>query len=225
MLIKYSKISHYELKKIIHCFVVDLSATQTAKILWINRNTINRYYNIFRESIYQNQVLKFKEYMWRDCEYDESYRWAKRRRWVPWKSIRWRWTSKKIVFGIYERDCWVFTEVIPDASSRAIWWVIRGHTDIQTIIRTDSRRWYDWLVDIKFGKHFRVNHSKEFANKQTHINGIEAYWSYSRRRLAKFNWVSINFELHLKECERRYLKTDDEMCKELLKLIKKYQSI
>ncbi len=74
MLIKYSKLTDYKLKKIIHCFVVDISATQCAKILKFNRNTINRYYNIFRESIYQNQVEKFKKYIGRDCEYDESYR-------------------------------------------------------------------------------------------------------------------------------------------------------
>ena len=129
------------------------------------------------------------------------------------------------MFGIYEREWWVFTEVISDASSKAIWSVIRWHTDIKTIIRTDSWRWYDWLVDIKFGKHFRVNHSKEFANKQTHINWIEAYRSFSRRRLAKFNGVSINFELHLKECERRYLRNDSDLCKEQRNLIKKHQSL
>jgi transposase len=201
--------------------VVDLNATQTAKIAWFNRNTINRYYNIFRECIYTYQLEQFKEYIWRDCEYDESYWWAKRIRWVPWKSKRWRWTTKQIVFGIFEREWWVFTEVIPDASSRSIGSVIRWHTNLETIIRTDKRRWYDWLVDVAYQKHYRVNHSKQFANKHTHINWIEAYRSYSRRRLAKFNWISRNFLLHLKECERRYLKEDQFLCKQLLLLLKK----
>ena len=222
MLIKYSKLSHYQLKKIIHCFVVDLTAIQSSKILGLNRNTINRYYNIFRQCIYMHQDEKFKEYIGRECEYDESYRWAKRTRWAPGKSKRGRWTTKQIVFGIYERNWTVFTECIPDASSRSIWSVIRGHTDVETIIHTDYRRWYDWLVDVVYDKHFRVNHSKEFATKHTHINWIEAYRSYSRRRLAKFNGVSINFMLHLKECERRYLKDDDYLCRQLLDLIKKH---
>jgi transposase-like protein len=222
MLIKYSKLSLYKLKKIIHCFVVDLNATQTAKILWINRNTVNHYYNIFRLCIYKYQCKRFKEYIGRDCEYDESYWGAKRIRWYPWKSKRWRWTSKKIVFWIYEREWWVFTEVIPDASSNSIASVIRGHTDIETVIRTDKRRWYDWLVDVAYQKHFRVNHSKHFVNRLTHINWIEAYRSYSRRRLAKFNWITKNFLLHLKECEWRYLNNDHELCKLLLKLIKTF---
>ena len=31
------------------------------------------------------------------------------------------------------------------------------------------------------------------------FNGIESFWSFTKRRLAKFNGVSVNFELHLKE--------------------------
>jgi len=219
---KYSKLSHYELKKIIRCFVVDLTALQTSKITWFNRNTINRYYNIFRQCIYKQQCNKFKEYIGRDCEYDESFRWPKRIRGRPWKSKRWRGTTEKIVFGIYEREWWVFTELIPDASSRSISSIVRGHTDIETIIRTDKWKWYDWLVDVAYNKRLRVNHSKWFVNKKTHINGIEAYRSFSRRRMAKFNGVSKNFIWHLKECERRYLQDDKLLCKHLLFLIKKY---
>lgn len=33
------------------------------------------------------------------------------------------------------------------------------------------------------------------------VNGIESFWSFTKRQLAKFNGVSVNFELHLKESE------------------------
>ncbi len=37
------------------------------------------------------------------------------------------------------------------------------------------------------------------------MNGIENFWSFVKRRLAKFNGVSRRtFLLHLKECEFRY---------------------
>ncbi len=37
------------------------------------------------------------------------------------------------------------------------------------------------------------------------MNGIENFWSFAKRRLAKFNGVSREtFLLHLKECEFRY---------------------
>ncbi len=48
---KYSKLSKFKIKKILRCFCEDLDATKTAKILEINRNTINRYFNLFREKI------------------------------------------------------------------------------------------------------------------------------------------------------------------------------
>ena len=37
-----------------------------------------------------------------------------------------------------------------------------------------------------------------------HINGIESFWSFAKRRLAKFNGTTRNFELHIKECEWRW---------------------
>ena len=46
----------------------------------------------------------------------------------------------------------------------------------ESVIHTDGWRGYDGLVDIGGDKHFRVNHgNNEFANKQTHINGIESF--------------------------------------------------
>jgi transposase-like protein len=70
-----------------------------------------------------------------------------------------------------------------------------------------GKRGYDGLVDAGYEKHFRVNHSKEYANKKCHINGIESFWSFTKRRLQKVNGVKINFELHLKECEDDTRKT------------------
>ena len=42
------------------CFCEDLDATKTSKILQINRNTINRYFNIFREIIFYQETGEFE---------------------------------------------------------------------------------------------------------------------------------------------------------------------
>ena len=70
-------------------------------------------------------------------------------------------------------------------------------------------------------KHKRINHSKEYSNgRGTHVNGIENFWSFAKRRLAKFNGVSRKtFLLHLKECEFRYNNKDD-ILKTLKRIIK-----
>src|SRR5579875_4143493 len=43
-------LSAYKVKKIMRLFCIDVTATQAAEILGINRNTINRYYQGFRRT-------------------------------------------------------------------------------------------------------------------------------------------------------------------------------
>ena len=66
---------------------------------------------------------------------------------------------------------------------------------------------------MEYNKHYRIKHNKsEFIKgRGIHINGIEAFWSFTKRRLTKFNGVKKNFHLHLKECEWRWKKTPSQM--------------
>ncbi|MCK9467397.1 MAG: hypothetical protein M0P94_03650, partial [Candidatus Absconditabacterales bacterium] len=61
-----------------------------------------------------------------------------------------------------------------------------------------------------------------------HINGIESFRSYCKRRLAKFNGVSKEkFALHLKECEFRFncgIEGED-IYNKLSKILKEYVKI
>ena len=52
-----SKLSIYKVKKIIKFFCTDIDATKTAILLELNRNTINRWYNIFRQEIMALRVF------------------------------------------------------------------------------------------------------------------------------------------------------------------------
>ena len=63
----------------------------------------------------------------------------------------------------------------------------------------------------------------EFSKGQgVPINGIENFWSFTKRRLAKFNGVKKHCELHLKECEGRYGKSIPAMKHELWAIYKRY---
>lgn len=53
-MIKYAKISDYKVKKIILCFSNNLNATETSKLLKLNRTTINKYYSYLRVLIYNH---------------------------------------------------------------------------------------------------------------------------------------------------------------------------
>ena len=53
--------------------------------------------------------------------------------------------------------------------------------------------------------HMSFMSHNEFARDKSHINGIESFWSFCKRRLAKFNGLTDDkFILHLKECEFRF---------------------
>ena len=210
-----NKLSKYNVKKIIECFCIDIEASKTALLLKINRNTINRYYGLFRSSIFEYQTQKFQKIIG-VVELDESYFGPKRARGVPTK--RGRGTHKQPVFGIFERDGCVYTEIIPNCKKRILLPIIVGKVDSKSIINTDGWRGYDGLVDVGYDKHFCINHDKEFSNSKTHINGIESFWSFTKRRLSKFNGYKTNFHLHLKECEWRWNKNSNDLFKELNKL-------
>ena len=90
------------------------------------------------------------------------------------------------------------------------------------MIHSDGWRGYDGLVDFGFDKHFKVHHDdNEFASGERHINGIESFWSFAKRRLAKFNGVPAHtFYLHLKETEFRFNHRRDNLYQEILKLLR-----
>jgi hypothetical protein len=45
------------------------------------------------------------------------------------------------------------------------------------------------VLDISAFKHYRINHTRLFADRQTHINGIENFWNQAKRHMRKFNGV------------------------------------
>ena len=222
MPIKYSKLSDYKIKKILKCFCSDIDATKTAEILGLNRKTINHYFRIFREVIFEKQQQDLSLFFG-EVELDEAYFGAKRLRGVNMPQKRGRGTWKQAVFEIFERDGRVYTELIPNVKSVTLRKVIRGKVSLESIVFTDGWRGYSGLLDMGFEKHFRIDKSKSFSNQNgVHINGIESFWSFTKRRLAKFNGVKSTFILHLKECEFRWKKNTEEMERELWKLLKKY---
>jgi transposase len=226
-MIKRKRLSNYTVKKIIKHFCIDIDATKTSKILGFSRGTINKYFHLFRSSIYWYQNLQFEKFVGH-VELDESYFGAKRKRGFHGKLKRGRGTLKQPVFGVFKRDGKVYTEIIPDCKKATLLPIIQGKVDIKSIMYTDSWKAYDGLVAVGYDKHYRVNHGKnEFALKgedgaTVTVNGIESFWSFTKRRLAKFNGSKVYFELHLKESEWRWRRNELDLEKELWDILKQY---
>jgi transposase-like protein len=140
----HSKLSDYNIRKIIGCFYLDLTASQSTEITGFNSNTINRFFNIFREAILFNSINKTdKEKINRNIELDESYFGAKR---IRGKRGRGAAAGKTIVFGVLKRDDKVYLKIVPNASKEELMPVIQGKILEGSTIYTDGWKAYNGLI-------------------------------------------------------------------------------
>jgi len=197
---RYNRLSRYKIRKIIFCFSEDITATSAAKILGLNRKTINSYYNEIRHKIFQHSIEEHQRELG-VFELDESYFGAKRVRGKRGRGA----AGKTPVFGLLKRDGRVFVSIVPNCSREELLPIIQGKILEGSTIHTDGWRAYDGLV-LNGYDHYRVFHSEnEFTRGKSHVNGIECFWSFAKRRMAKFNGISSEtFLLHLKESECRF---------------------
>ena len=195
----YKVLSDYKIKKIMKCFCIDLTASKTAELLDINRNTINKYFNLFREKIVQHQLAQ--KMFSGEIELDESYFGARRIRGKRGRGA----AGKTPVFGVLKRDGNVYVEIVKNCSKDQLMPIIQGKILEGSTVYTDGWKAYDGLI-LNGYDHYRVFHSaNELVRGKSHVNGIESFWSFSKRRLAKFNGLTDdNFIFHLKECEFRF---------------------
>ncbi len=181
-------------------FCEDITASKTAILLGINRNTINRYFNLFRKKIALASLAE-KGVFSGEIECDESYFGAKRIRGKRGRGA----AGKTPVFGLLKRNGQVYVEIVTHCSKEELMPIIQGKILEGSRIYTDGWKAYDGLI-LNGYDHYRIFHCEnEFARGKNHVNGIESFWSFAKRRLAKFNGLTnSNFFLHLKECEFRF---------------------
>ena len=210
------RLSKYRVKKILEHFCADIPACKTASLLGYNRHTIERYYTIFREHILEYQHRTLMEFDG-EIELDESYFGARRVRGKRGRGA----AGKTPVFGILKRGGRVFLTVVKACSRKELMPIITGQILETSTVYTDGWKAYDGLI-VNGYDHYRVFHDKnEFARGKSHINGIESFWSYAKRRMAKFNGIaSHRFVLYLKESEFRFNNPTGDLfgilCKQVL---------
>jgi len=205
--VKRQRISERKFSLLVKCFSLDVTATQTAKLIDLNRNTVNRYFSLLR-SLVISQALheRHEERITNGVEIDESYFGPRRQRGKRGRGSR----GKIVVLGLLKRNGKVYAQIIPDASREEILPIIRATVRSGADIYTDGWRSYDALAVYGYN-HKKVNHQKnEFVREDVHINGVESFWSWTKRRLAKFNGVPKSlFGITLLESEWRFNHRSD----------------
>lgn len=209
--LKNARISEAKFRLILKYFCEDFDATQTSKITNISRKTVNNIYSKLRLRIIFLSDPRMP--LNGEIEVDESYFGARRVRGKRGRGAK----GKTPVIGLLKRNGNVYTTIVDKCTRRELMPVIKGKVIEGSTVFTDGWKSYDGLV-LNGYKHYRIHHHEnEFARGKNHINGIESFWSYTKRRLRKFNGIRKDkFLFHLKESEYRWNHRDGKMFKELI---------
>ena len=184
-------------------FVAGTTARTAGALVRVNHKTAAYYFHRLRTIIYQ--ATEDETPFAGEVEVDESYFGGKR------KGRRGRGAAGKVpVFGLLKRGGKVYAKVIPNAKGKTLKAIMDHKIVPDSIVYSDTFSSYN-VLDVSDFKHYRINHSKLFADKKNHINGIENFWNQAKRHMRKFNGVpKEHFPLFLKECEWRFNNPDPQ---------------
>jgi transposase len=199
-----NRLSKEPVKEIARLFWLLVPASRVAADLGVNRKTVLRYYTLLRERIALERDKELEQ-LAGEVEVDESYFGGVR------KGKRGRGAAGKVpVFGLLKRNGEVRV-VFPERVNReTLHGAIKVHVKPQSWVYSDGLNLYDRL-DIEGFKHVRICHDETFGNGKAHINGIENFWGFAKRRLKMYHGgFKKNFPLFIREMEFRFNHRNDE---------------
>jgi len=210
------RISERKFRDLLRLFCVDITADRAAEVCGLNHKTAAALFTLWR--------LRMADLARRDCpfrgvvELDESYFGPTRTR-----GHKGRGNPRKVpVFGILERGGRVHCQIVKNCTKTTLMAIVEGRVSLSAEVTTDGFTSYDGLVEAGFAKHHRINKYYDrdravFSENGIHINGIESFWSYAKRRHAKFNGLrKTSFATFLKETEFRFNTREQDLYKILL---------
>ncbi len=161
-------------------------------------------------------------------EVDESYvggSWRNRRHRRPGRTFRpGRGSALKTpVFGILCRGGQVWAEVVPNIRQATLQGIIRRRVTRGTTVWSDTCPSYTGIAT-KGYVHRLVRHSPgSYGRGERHINGLEGFWGYLKRRLAAKGGIRRErLPLYLAEYVWRYnhrKSSTDQQVTQLIRLL------
>jgi transposase-like protein len=166
-------------------FLKGFSAQGIAEETGIERKRVLRALLHVREAMAQDIPEVFSG----TVEIDETYiggQWKnKRKSQRTIKAKRGRGTQKTPVFGILCRSGKVWAEVVADTEAKTLLPLVNQRVRRGSVVCSDTWKSYTGIA-AKGYVHRIVHHGKqEYSDgKGNHINGLEGFWGYLKRRLA-----------------------------------------
>lgn len=202
---------------LLYLFVLGVPAYRIRWYVPVSLATIERVFRIFRQAIYDSLLCELQEIeLSGHIELDEALFGGRRKG----GKRGWGAEGKTLVFGIYRRNGRVITFPVSDRRKETLVPLIRQHTRKGSLYYSDDHTAYATLNLI--GKHQVIAHSREeyVRGEDTHINGIEGFWSYAKTWLYHYRGVPKQyFHLYLKEIELRFNYRNENLYPVLTKMV------
>ena len=201
------KLSKNKLRTIVEEFVLEHSTNIIVSRVDVSSYMLLKILTLLRVAMTQDVPNVFEG----TVEVDETYlggQWKNKRLSVKRnhpKAKRGRGTNKQAVFGILCRNGKVWAELIANAEAKQLQPRILKQVKKGSVVFSDTWRGYTGIA-AKGYVHRLVKHSKDtFVTDGNHINGLEGFWGYLKRKLAAKGGIrQSRLHLYLGEYVWRY---------------------
>jgi len=229
-IVKDIRLLEKQWQKITEWFLLERSGLWTAERMGLGKNLVYKAFNRIRKVMLKDVPGIFSGIV----EVDETYLGGQKKnktkkqllkeKIAGKESKRGFGTTKQPVFGILCRSGKVFAGLVDDTQAKDLIPIITKKVKLGSKICSDTYRSYTGLAT-KGYVHRTVEHrKKEYAKGRNHINGLEGFWGYLKRKLAAKGGIRRKYlYLFLSEYVWRYnnrsLKLDEQV-KRSLELLK-----
>lgn len=200
------RLSPRQWRELLGWFVRGLSGQAIAQETGLQRKRILRALLVVRQAMAWEVPPVFRG----TVEVDETYlggAWKNKR--ANQRSAgtkRGRGTTKTPAFGILCRNGQVWAQIVPDVEAKTLLPLIRRRVKRGSIVCSDTWKSYTGIAATGY-VHRLVEHGQgQFSNRRgSHINGLEGFWGYLKRRLAAKGGIRReSLPLYLAEYVWRY---------------------
>lgn len=179
------QLSRVEWRRLLRWFVVGHVTQLIAQETGVERKRVLRALLLVRQAMARDVPPVFSG----TVEVDETYvggRWKNKRHATRAQGTKHgRGTSKQAVFGILCRGGQVWATIVPNVSAKTIVPLLRQQVRPGSIVHSDTFGSYTGIAAMGY-LHRLVDHGRQQYSDRagTHINGLEGFWGYLKRRLA-----------------------------------------
>ena len=200
------RLSRAEWKRLLRWFLLGMGSARIAEESHLDRKKVLKALTIVREAMAHDIPPVFEG----TVEIDETYlggSWRNKRKQLRIKgSKRGRGTAKQAIFGILCRNGQVWAEIVPNVTADTLLPLLKKRVVTGAIVCSDTFRSYTGVA-AKGYIHRLVRHEQqEYSDGHgNHINGLEGFWGYLKRKLAAKGGIrQQRLPLYLAEYVWRY---------------------